>query len=107
MNIEEELIDCNECGYTHREGYDCVAVRASILNVSGHKGQQMNIENEHIAITRRDYFAAMAMQGLLANSFSNDRQPCLLAAATRAEIAALARDQADHLINALAVPKRK
>ena len=55
-------------------------------------------------ITRRDYFAAMAMQGLLANSFADGvNQP--LSTATPAEIAAMARDQADHLINELDTKK--
>lgn len=30
--IDEELIDCHKCGYTHREGYNCAAVSASSLN---------------------------------------------------------------------------
>jgi len=30
--IDEELIDCHKCGYTHREGYNCAAVSASDSN---------------------------------------------------------------------------
>ena len=30
--IDEELIDCHKCGYTHREGYNCAAVSASSSN---------------------------------------------------------------------------
>lgn len=57
---------------------------------------------EAVVITRRDYFAAAALQGLLANSFSDGyNQP--LSTATQEEMAAMARDQADHLIKALAL----
>jgi len=53
-----------------------------------------------VIITRRDYFAAAAMQGLLANSYADGRsQP--LSCANAMEIAAMARDQADHMIKAL------
>lgn len=56
---------------------------------------------EPVVMTRRDYFAAAALQGLLANSFSDGyHQP--LSTASQEEIAAMARDQADHLIEALA-----
>lgn len=56
---------------------------------------------EAVVMSRRDYFAAAALQGLLANSFSDGyNQP--LSLASQEEIAAIARDQADHLIKALA-----
>ena len=57
---------------------------------------------ECLVITRRDYFAAAALQGLLANSFSNGiTQP--LSTANAEEMAILAQTQADCLINALAL----
>lgn len=56
---------------------------------------------ERVVMLRRDYFAAAALQGLLANSFSDGyNQP--LSMANQEEMAAMARDQADHLIKALA-----
>tara|TARA_R110000772_G_scaffold1340_1_gene4683 strand:- start:621 stop:863 length:243 start_codon:yes stop_codon:yes gene_type:complete len=56
---------------------------------------------EPVIMSRRDYFAAAALQGLLANSFSDGyNQP--LSMASQEEMAAMARDQADHLIKALA-----
>ena len=55
-----------------------------------------------LVITRRDYFAAAALQGLLANSYGDGtNQP--LSTASQEEMATMARDQADHLINALAL----
>ncbi len=57
-------------------------------------------KDKPVVITRRDYFAAAALQGLLANSFSDGiNQP--LSLANSQEMASMARDQADHLIKAL------
>ena len=64
------------------------------------KEQTVSNPVEAVAMSRRDYFAAAALQGLLANSFSDGyNQP--LSLASQEEIAAMARDQADHLIKAL------
>ena len=52
-------------------------------------------------ITRRDFFAAAALQGLIANSYASDGQNRPLSTANKTEIAVMARDQADCLINAL------
>lgn len=58
-------------------------------------------DQSDLDITRRDYFASMALQGLLANSFSDGiNQP--LSTASSTEIAAMAVEQADRLIAALA-----
>lgn len=61
------------------------------INYDGHR---------NFGLTKREYFAGLAMQGMLANSFSNGAiQP--LSEATRHEIARLAMDQADALIACL------
>ena len=39
--MEEEMVDCQHCGYTHREGYNCKAVSNS-ASVTGYKA--MSIE---------------------------------------------------------------
>lgn len=58
------------------------------VNYDGHR---------NFGLTKREYFAAFAMQGMLANSFSNGAsQP--LSEASRHEIALLAVEQADALI---------
>lgn len=54
-----------------------------------------------VGLTKREYFAAAALQGLLANSYGDSNSPPTLSCATQQEMAAMARDQADHLINAL------
>jgi hypothetical protein len=54
----------------------------------------------HIGLTKLEYFAGLAMQGLLANSYSNGaNQP--LSEASRHEISELAVDQAKSLIKRL------
>lgn len=51
-------------------------------------------------MTKREYFAAMAMQGLLANSFQDGiNEP--LSHANNTQIAGMAVDQADCLLQAL------
>ena len=55
-----------------------------------------------IGLTKREYFAALAMQGLLANSYQQDylnQNPLSLAVAN--EIAEMAVKQADYLLAAL------
>lgn len=58
--------------------------------------------NECLAITRREYFAAMAMQGLLANSYSNGHS-MPYSEATGEEIAVMAVRTADELVKKLAL----
>ena len=66
------------------------------------KDHAVDGQNERLVITRRDYFAAAAQQGLLANSYGDGiNQP--LSTASQEEMAAMARDQADHMISALAL----
>lgn len=58
--------------------------------------------NERLVITLREYFAAMAMQGLLANSYSNGYS-MPYSEATGQEIAVMAVHTADELIKQLAL----
>ncbi|MCP3966603.1 MAG: hypothetical protein GY718_09675 [Lentisphaerae bacterium] len=60
------------------------------------------VDVDGLVISRLDYFAAHAMQGLLANSFQ-DGQNQPLSLANSMEIASMARDQAKHLIKALEI----
>ena len=55
--------------------------------------------NETRGLTKRELFAAMAMQGYSANPACIDWR--------NAEVAAQARDQADHLLAALATPSEE
>jgi len=52
-------------------------------------------------LSKREYFAAMAMQGMLANSYSAEDLKKPLSFATSIEIAEMAVDQADELLRAL------
>ena len=51
-------------------------------------------------LTKREYFAALAMQGMLANSYSNGMQQAL-SEASRYDIAQMAVEQAEALVTAL------
>lgn len=55
-----------------------------------------------IGLTKREYFAAMALQGMLANSYHQDfLNQTPLSLASKNQIASLAVDQANSLIEAL------
>jgi hypothetical protein len=57
-------------------------------------------EDHNAGLTKREYFAGLAMQGMLANSYSNDFIQTL-SQANRYDIAELAVEQADALIELL------
>jgi hypothetical protein len=69
-------------------------------NGNGFWNDEFNRTHGGVGLTKREYFAAMAMQGLLANSYSNGySQP--YSEASHSQLAELAVGQAEALINEL------
>ncbi len=61
--------------------------------------QSINVTSVSTGLTKREWFAGIAMQGLLVNSYEKHQNP--LSEANRHQIALLAVEQADALIYAL------
>lgn len=64
--------------------------------ITGPYGEDLKV---YEGLTKREYFAGLAMQGFLANSFCDTVRP--LSFATREEIASLSVSQADALLKEL------